>query len=55
MTPTDALVNLLSCFAKRDYWWQHKANDGVWVDVSEDLKDYLDEAAELLDSRRVHW
>jgi hypothetical protein len=47
----ECLRNILDCFIKRnDYWFKLKDNDGQWVDVNEDLQDYLTEAEELLEA-----
>lgn len=47
----DVLRNILDCFLKKnDYWYRMKDNDGKWVDVNEDLNDYLIEAEELLEA-----
>lgn len=47
-TAKELLENILSCFSVKERWIIHKDNDGKWIDVSEDLHDYLTEAREHL-------
>lgn len=55
MTDYDDMLDLLllleDCFVLRDDRYWHKAQDG-WVEVSEDLNDYLAELADLLERLR---
>jgi hypothetical protein len=47
----ELLENLLGCAIKSDgRWYQIKSNDGKWVDVHEDMQDYLEEAELYLDA-----
>jgi len=48
----EVIENLISCFRHKREWYYHKDNNGQLIEVSEDLHDYLLDAAEYLDSFR---
>ena len=48
----ESLRSIIECFKVRRGWIYHKAEDGEWMGVNEDLHYLLEEAKELLEETR---